>query len=106
MKPKLRWKKEPSETGLRAVGQGPRGYRYHDGEKQYASVSPLGGGWRPMRGWYWVAGWDSDVPHKNTCNEPVATPEEAKEQAAAYVAGFLANPANQTAAPKTSQPKS
>ena len=96
MKPKLRWKKEPSETGLRAVGQAPRGYRYHDGEKQYATVSPLGGGWRPMLGWYWVAGWSSGVPHMNTCNNPVATPEEAKEQAEAYVTKFLADvkPAN------------
>ena len=86
----LRWKLNQKETGLRAVGAGPRGYMYHDGKKIYASVSPLGGNWRePLRGWYWVAGWDSGVPHKNTCKAPCETPEEAKKQAAEYVAKHL-----------------
>ncbi len=44
-----------------------------------------------MRGWYWVAGWDSGVPHYNSCNAPVATPEEAKKEAQAYIAASLAN---------------
>lgn len=91
MTQKLRWKKEPRETGLRAIGQGPQGYKYHDGNKRFASVSPLGGGRYPLRGWYWVAGWDSDVPHKNTWAEPCTTAEEAKAQAQAYVAAFVAN---------------
>lgn len=87
---KLRWKKGPKETGLAAVGSGPRGYVYHDGEQQYASVSPLGGCWRgPLTGWYWVAGWGSGVPHKNTCNNPCETPEEAKKQASEYVKAHL-----------------
>jgi hypothetical protein len=87
---RLRWKKEPKETGLRAVGAGPRGFVYYDGEKQYASVYPLGGGLRgPVTGWYWVAGWDSDVPHKNTCGNPCSTPEDAKKQAEKYVAEHL-----------------
>jgi hypothetical protein len=82
---KLRWKKDPKVTGLAAVGSGPRGSYLHDGEQQYASVGPLGGGWRPMRGWYWVAGWESCVPYFNSCNNLVPTEEEAKLQASNYV---------------------
>jgi hypothetical protein len=87
---KLRWKKQPQETGLRRIGAQPRGYDYHDGEIKYAVVSPLGGGWRqPLIGWYWIAGWGSCIPCKNTCNTPVATPEEAKKQAQKYVQKWL-----------------
>ena len=46
---------------------------------------------RRVVGWYWVAGWDSDVPRKNTCASPCATPEEAKAQAVKYVKHHLAN---------------
>lgn len=97
---RMRWKQDPKETGLRAVGAGPRGYFYHDGKNKYASVSPLGGDWRkPLSGWYWVAGWDSSIPHKNTCGTPCETPEEAKKQAAEYVAKHLSNPSTGKAIP-------
>ena len=94
MMAKLRWKLQPAETGLRAVGAGPRSSDLHDGEKQYAVVSPVGGGWRaPLTGWYWVAGWDSGVPHMNTCDRPCKTVEEAKASAMAYVKAHLAKAA-------------
>ena len=32
----LRWKKNPHETGLRAIGAGPRGSKLHDGAQTYA----------------------------------------------------------------------
>lgn len=87
MMARLRWKKEPRETGLRAIGAGPRSSWLHDGQKRYACVSALRRyGQSP---WYWVAGWDSDVPHKNTCGEPVLTEAEAKAAAMAYVRGHL-----------------
>lgn len=87
MSSRLRWKKEPKESGLRSIGAGPRGSIYHDGDKQFASVSALGGGYRgDVRGWYFVAGWDSDVPYYNSCDEPVASEQEAKLQAEKYVA--------------------
>ena len=86
MKTKLRWKKDSRETGLKSIGAGPRGSKYHDGVKQYASVSAIGGGWRPFEGWHWVAGWDSDIPYYNSCRNPLATEEEAKKAAEAYVA--------------------
>ncbi len=95
MSPKitLRWKLEPKETGLRAIGASPRSSWLSCDGKRYACVSSLGGGWHgPVRGWYWVAGWDSDIPHMNTCNNPCATVEEAKEQAMAYVKHNLSTP--------------
>ncbi len=82
---RLRWKLEPRETGLRAVCAGPRGSSLHDGTKRYATVRALRGG-----GWFWVAGWDSGVPHKNTCDAPSATAQEAKDAALAYVKQHLA----------------
>ena len=83
---KLRWKKDKPATGLASVGAGPRSSKYHDGEKTYATVSADGGGFRgPVTGWYWVAGWDSDVPYRNTCHEPADTEAEAKKQAQDYV---------------------
>lgn len=92
MNNRLRWKKEPRETGLRAVGAGPRGSELHDGSTRYAVASAKRTDRRVM-GWYWVAGWESKVPHKNTCESPCATEEEAKAQALAYVREHLkANP--------------
>lgn len=88
---RLRWKREKAETGLMAVCAPPRGYEYHDGEKLYAVVSPLMNSGRSVVGWYWVAGWGSDVPHKNTCGTPCATQEEAKAQAVRYVKHHIAN---------------
>lgn len=92
IKPRLRWKKEKKETGLRRIGAGPVGHYYHDGDKIYARVSPQGGGWRgPLLGWYWVAGGDSGIPYKNTCDSPCRTIGEAKELAANYVNKNLPN---------------
>ena len=91
MPSKLRWKREAKNTGLSAIGAAPRGYVYHDGDIVYAVVSPSGGGWRGhLLGWYWVAGWGSSVPSKNTCNDPCETVEEAKNQAKLYVLSHLA----------------
>jgi hypothetical protein len=87
----LRWRKDPRETGLRAVGAGPRGSGLYENKiKKFAHVSPLGGDWmRPLAGWYWVAGWDSDVPHRNTYRTPCETEDEAKAEAFAYVQQHL-----------------
>lgn len=89
MRPRLRWKKEPKETGLRSIGAGPRGSYLHDGVIRYATVSVLGGWSRPFMGWYFVAGWESSVPHKNTCGNPYKTEDEAKSAAIEYVRGCL-----------------
>ena len=88
---RLRWKKNPHKTGLRAVGVGPRGSKLHDGAKEYASVNPLGGNWaRPLIGWYWVCGTDSVGEYMNTCNDPAPNEATAKAQAMAFVRDRMA----------------
>ena len=87
---RLRWKKRPAETGLRAVGAGPRGSVLHDGAREYASVNALGGGWRgPLRGWYWVCGHEVSGEHVNTCDNPAPDEATAKAQAMEYVKTHL-----------------
>lgn len=90
---KLTWKRDPHPTGLASVGAGPRGSKLHDGEKTYATTSAIGGSWRgPLRGWYWVAGWDGDFPSFNSYQTPLATEDEAKKAARAYVVKHLSEP--------------
>lgn len=81
---RLRWKLDAPETGLRRIVARPRTSWLHDGEKRYACVSEVRQT-HQTTWWYWVAGWDSDVPHMNTCSHPVATADEAKQAAMAYV---------------------
>lgn len=90
MSGKLRWKRQAAETGLRAVGARPRGYDYHNGTDEFATIYPNGGGWqRPQNGWYWVAFGDG-IPHKNTCNDPpYESVEQAKKEASEYVKAHL-----------------
>jgi hypothetical protein len=81
---RLRWKKEPRETGLRAINARPRSSFLRDADGQrYACVSEIRGSW------YWVAGWGSGIPHRNTCETPVTTEEKAKADAHAYVKSHL-----------------
>ena len=90
MSTRLRWKKNARETGLRAVGAGPRGSVLHDGNTEYARVSPLGGGWsRPLIGWYFVALKDAVGEYANTCESPAQDEHEAKAQAMAFVKARL-----------------
>ena len=87
----LRWKKHPRETGLAAVGAGPRCSTLHDGTTEYATVYPLGGNWRaPLRGWYWVCFATETVEYRNTCDSLVPDEQTAKAQAMAYVKAALA----------------
>jgi len=87
---RLRWKKQPPERGLRAVVAAPRGYELTDGTKHYATVSALSVGFHRYSDWYWVARNDErGVPLRNTCHEPVATVEQAKADAMAYVKQHL-----------------
>lgn len=86
----LRWRKNPRETGLRAVGAGPRGScLFLDGETEYlASVNPFGGNWRgPLEGWYWVVPKDEskNLEYMNTCYDLCETEKQAKDEAKAYV---------------------
>lgn len=81
----MRWRKEPRETGLRSVLAGERSsYLRDENGVRYACVSHIRGG-----GWYFVAGWDSSIPHENTCQQPVETEAQAKAAAIAYVKKHL-----------------
>ena len=87
---RLRWKRRPKETGLRAIGAPPPGWVLHDGVDEYASVNPKGGGWQSRQnGWFWVA--FGEVPYINTYQSPRADANEAKAEALDYVKTHLAN---------------
>lgn len=89
---KLRWKRDKRENGIRGRINGPRGSTLRDSKgTKYASVSTF----CPRIGylewkWYFCAGWDSIVPHFNSCDHPARDEAHAKEQAEAYVRKHLA----------------
>ena len=88
---RLRWKKNPRETGMKSAFSGPRGSKLHDGTKEYARVQTLGSRVTSPRWlWFWVA-FD-----KNTCNEPCEEEAEAKAQAMAFVKKKLAETSEQS----------
>lgn len=77
----LRWRRQPRESGLAGVCQSPRGFELHDGKKIVIRVAPatsLYNRWEIL-GWYWYG------QGQNTCDNLVATPEEAKVQAMAWL---------------------
>lgn len=93
---KLRWRKDPAETGLRAVGNVTRSSTLRlDGAIKCASVDASLHRYSVV-GWYWVAGWGCGIPTVNTCREPVATEQEAKDAALAYVTLHLNKIKNET----------
>jgi len=89
-KKQLRWRRQPRETGLRAVCADVRGYELRLGEEHIASVTPWytpGFGLRTHTGWYWsVNSLNSlGIPHKNTysskgpaCDQHEAAKAEVK----------------------------
>ena len=83
---RLRWKLEPRETGLSAVCAGPRSSYLHDGKEKFAAVQAMCRRARDSATWFWWARNDNHgVPLFNSCGTPVATVDEAKAQAMAYV---------------------
>jgi hypothetical protein len=84
----LRWKKNPLPTGLSRIGCGPQGSTLRDGDIEYARVY----GFRhdnKQKGWYWVTVNASDIPHMNTCADPVPDEAAAKAAAMAHVRKHL-----------------
>lgn len=91
-KKRLRWKKDPHETGLAAIGAGPRSSRLQYGEIEAAVNSfykPLSGRYE---GWYWVV--TAPGHYQNTCNAPCKTEAEAKAQAMQYVKQIIKETGN------------
>jgi hypothetical protein len=88
MSARLRWKMSDPERGLRAVIAGPRSHNYTDGRTQYATVSAHSRRHTGIVGWYWTARVGGEV--RNTASEqPHATAEAAKAEAAAFVKARL-----------------
>jgi hypothetical protein len=88
--PQLRWRRQPNETGLARVCQTERGYDLRMGEEVLAQVRPTYAGFgRQSEGYYWFARSGDWLPLKNTASTPVATMEEAKREAEAYVRRYL-----------------
>lgn len=93
----LRWKKNPLPTGLAGVCARPQGSTLRDGERRYATTEYIDNRFDKTRkvGWFWVAGWQSGVPHRNTHKEPVADEATAKAAAMQYVRAHLNQAATQ-----------
>ena len=90
LKVALRWKKNPRPSGLAGVFAGPQGSTLRiDGITSVATVNAHGYNSK-KKGWFWVAGWDSDeIPYKNTCDEEYETEQHAKDAAMIYVRQHL-----------------
>lgn len=101
---RLTWKRQPRETGLRAVGAAPRGAILSVDGQQAGTVNALSAGVGSFRwkGWYWVAGWDcrDRVPQYNSCDTPTDSLEDAKGACEAYVRRALGLPPKKQQAAK------
>jgi hypothetical protein len=88
-KPRITWRKQPNEGGLRSIGQGPRGAILRVDGEDVGRVQADGRNITcdPFRGWFWYARSDDGrVPLKNTAGEkPVKDLEVAKAACEAYV---------------------
>lgn len=89
---RLTWKKDKPDRGLAGIGRGtPKGSTLNSGGVAYAHVDEVGKSIfdRNKVGWYWSAPSNGDIPLKNTYSNPVATEEEAKATAKAYILEYL-----------------
>jgi hypothetical protein len=88
----MRWKRNPSPSGLAGIASGHPGFCLSENGTRFATVYPIKrpGQSKENRPWYFVAGWDSGIPKKNTVDEPVGSESEAKAAAMAYVKKCLA----------------
>jgi hypothetical protein len=103
----LRWKREPRESGLRGVAQGPRGWHLYWGPNRIASVAVLFKGFsRERDGWYFYASDDNlKVPYRNTCGERGIPAAQVRDSCVAYVLEHLrANHPGYAFKPPTSCP--
>lgn len=83
---RVTFKLKPRETGLRAIGAGPRGYDIKLDGKEVGSIYPIGGAAfnGPHRGWYYVVAADG-FTYRNTCGEINVPIEDIKVAAKKYV---------------------
>lgn len=84
---RLRWKKRPAETGLRAIGAGPRESDYTDGVEVYATVYAHSTRLTGKSGWWWVSRATENFV--NRCDLVGLDEETAKQQAQEHVKSAL-----------------
>jgi hypothetical protein len=86
-KHRLTWKRQPNEKGLARVCQGERGWILSVDGKAVCRVAVAYKGWsKDKLGYYWYGSSESlGIAHRNTCNSPVPTAEEAKAECERYV---------------------
>lgn len=92
MNKKLTWRKQPNNTGLARITQGPRGYGLWLEGRQVASVSHYPIGHREYKGYYWSAPSNEPlgIKHRNTASTKVYDDiEEAKRECRAYIVSCL-----------------
>lgn len=87
---RITFKLRPRETGLRAVGAGPRSYDINVDGRKVGSVSPWRNGLKfKWTGWYFYVSDATIGPYINTCDAPVATVETAKAEAKTWILSLL-----------------
>lgn len=85
---RLRWKKDDPERGLARITAGPRASTLRDANGTvFARVQAHQ---RSRLAWFWVAGWEGGIPHRNTCGEPPLSEMGAKSAALSYVKAAIA----------------
>lgn len=86
---RITWKRQASETGLRRVVQGPRGWDLRIDKVRVGGVYPRLVGYHRYNGWRWLAGsTEHGIDHRH--GGPHAIPDDAKAECMAYVRACLA----------------
>jgi len=97
LKPKARlmaWRLEPLEVWNK---DNPRGFELFYKKVRVALVVPFRMGFVQFNGWYWIAEYEGDaaipcISKKDTSEDPVDVPKEAKDGCEAYVRKCLGKP--------------
>lgn len=82
---RLTWRNQPSERGLRSIGQGPRGRIGKVNGEDVMTVSAWGGGalYGPVRGWVWMYVDNTPAPAIRSWDTlPLYDTKEAAQKAA------------------------
>lgn len=87
---RLRWRREPSASGLAGIGQGTRGWHLMLGDERVAVVAPLTNGpvrsrWQDVETgrWFWYASIGNESV--NTAGKPTTGAAAAKSAAMTWV---------------------
>lgn len=77
---RLSWRREPRETGLAGVCQGPRGAILKVDGKDVGRVYSTSVGSRLEDGWFLAVRSENCIPLRNTCKAPVKTIDDGQDR--------------------------